>query len=96
MPQAAKSRKATKAAAHQPMAIPVTAGSVISPCAVAVYQASRPGVSSAYVNTPANMPSANTMPSLRPVAMAAIDVPGQYPPMMKPAPNSSPPTICAV
>ena len=47
MPQAAKSRKATKAAAHPPTPMPVTPGSVISPLAVAVYQASRPGVSSA-------------------------------------------------
>jgi hypothetical protein len=77
MPQPAKARKATKARAHQPMPMPVRLGRVISPRLPALIQASMPGVNSAKAVTPASMPSAKAMPSLRPVAMAEIAVPGQ-------------------
>ena len=65
------------ASANQPIGSPVTDGSVISPWVFALIQSSMPGVSSTYARTPASMPSANAMPSLRPVAIAAMDVPGQ-------------------
>ena len=42
---------------------------------------------------PVSVPSAKKMPSSFNVAAATSDVPGQKPPMMKPAPMIKPPTM---
>lgn len=91
-PQNIASAISTSSTTTTPVGSPNSSGRVNRPYPVEWKNPSKEATDSPNANTPRKTPATKKIPSSLSVDAATSDVPGQYPPMMKPTPMTSPPT----
>ena len=93
LPQNIKSAIRTTPSTTQPVSTPNNWGKVKRPKYESCHHTVNLSTVSPKAKMPKNAPSTKKMPSILRVASAVRDVPGQKPPIIKPIPMISPPTI---